>query len=63
MTFLLTHHGTLLCRNGSELVHRSADNRAGVSAVRLDLSWDRLRSDFDRNLRASAAEIRSTLSS
>ena len=62
MTFLLTYHGTLLCRDGGKLVHRPADNRSGVSAVQLDLSWDRLRSDFDRNLRASAAEIRSTLS-
>ncbi len=63
MTFLLTYHGTLLCRDGSKLVHRPADNRSGVTAVRLDMSWDRLRSDFDRNLRASATEIRSPLAS
>ncbi|MCB8882733.1 hypothetical protein ACELLULO517_20985 [Acidisoma cellulosilytica] len=61
MTFLLTYHGTLLCRDGAKLVHRSVDNRAGVSPVRLDLPWERVRSDFDRNLRAKPAEIRSTV--
>jgi hypothetical protein len=61
VTFLLTYHGTLLCRNGARLVHRSADNRAGVSAIRLDLPWERIRSDFDRNLRADPAEIRSAV--
>jgi hypothetical protein len=59
VTFLLTYHGTLLCRDGAKLVHRSADNRYGVSAIRLDLPWERVRSDFDRNLRAAPTEIQS----
>jgi hypothetical protein len=61
VTFLLTHHGTLLCRSGAKLVHRAADNRTGVTPIRLDLAWDRIRSDFDRNLRANPAEIRSSI--
>ena len=61
MTFLLTHHGTLLCRSGTRLVHKAVDNRTGVTPIRLDLAWERIRSDFDRNLRSSAVEIRSSI--
>ncbi len=58
MTFLLTHHGTLLCRGAHGLVHRPADGRAGVTALRLDVAWERLRGDFDRIVRPHRAELR-----
>ena len=57
MVFLLTWHGTLLCRRrDGALVHRPlADRSEDAAPVELDMPIERLRAEFSHHLRARAA--------
>ena len=59
MVFLLTWHGTLLCRRrDGVLVHRPlADRSEDAAPVELDMPIERLRAEFSHHLRAVLPEL------
>jgi hypothetical protein len=60
MVFLLTWHGTLLCRRRQDgaLVHRPLTDRSEDAApVELDMPIERLRAEFSHHLRAVLPEL------
>lgn len=59
MVFLLTWHGTLLCRRrDAALVHRPlADRSEDAAPVELDMPIERLRAEFSHHVRAVLPEL------